>query len=355
MIKKLSDVRDEIDAIVARKDQRGELTGFQGLDKIYTVKQGSFTCFLAAPGHGKSELIFEICINQSLKYGKRHLIYSPETGSVAEIMLELAHKYLQKPVVNTSYFDYAASHKDVAAALDWVNHHFIIEDGDENANSFQQLTEDLLKEEKDSKIPIHTLMAEPYNELLHDMQGYGTRQDLYIEGFMSDVRRFSKKNNKHVFLSFHPGVQSMVTTKDKKYSYYPMPKAREAAGGQAALRKAMTWINLWRPPVNLKNEKGEHYKENEVIVVVEKAKPKGVSFRGQTSLFFDFKKNRYYEEIARDNYYAFQHEKIPAQVTTSYQAGDEFKVPNGFDVIPVEGSNLGFNTGKFDDLDELPF
>lgn len=340
MIKRLTDVQDQIEKIVKRTDQRGDVTGFQNLDKLYTVKQGSFTCFLGAPGHGKSEIIFEICINQSIKYGKRHLIYSPETGSVAEIMLELAHKYLMQPVYRTSYYDNSCDEKARATALDWVNHHFIIEDGDEDARSFAELSEDLLKEEKDSGMPIHTIMAEPYNEMKHDMVAFNGRQDLYIESFMSDVRRFTKKHNKHVFLSFHPGQQMMVTTPDKKFSYYPMPKAREAAGGQAALRKAMTWINIWRPSTKLLDEFGMPYQDNEVIVVIEKAKPKGVSFRGQTSLFFDFAKNRYYEEISRNRHYAFEHEKLNTKNHNNFI----MPVSKDFDLVevPFGGEDLLF-------------
>lgn len=308
MIKRLNDVRDQIEDICKKVDQRGELTGFSGLDKIFSVKQGTFSCFLAAPGHGKSEFIFELCMNQTLKFGKRHMIYSPETGSVAEIMLELGHKYCGKPLYQTSYYGDYCNEKERANALDWVSHNFIIQDGDQEAMSFSELCEELLKEERDTKMKIHTLMAEPYNELRHDgMTAFGSRQDLYIESFMSEVRRFSKKNNKHVFLSFHPGVQEQK--KFGKFSYYPMPTARQAAGGQAALRKAMTWINMWRPSTNLKDQWGEHYKDNQVVIAVEKAKPKGVSFRGETNLFFDWKKNRYFEKLNDIELFAFEHEK----------------------------------------------
>lgn len=309
MIKKLNDVRDQIEDICKKVDQRGHFTGFTNLDKIYTVKQGSFTCFLGAPGHGKSELIFEICMNQTAEFGKRHMIYSPETGSVAEIMLELGHKYCGKPLYKTSYYGEYCTEKERVDALEWVNHNFVIQDGDQDAMSFNELCESLLKEEKDSKIPIDTLMAEPFNEIKHDeMSKFGGRQDLYIESFMSDVRRFSKKNNKHVFLSFHPGVQEKVVK--KQFSYYPMPTARQASGGQAALRKAMTWINIWRPSTKLDHPDGRKYLENEVVIAVEKAKPKGVSFRGECSLFFDWKRNRYYERFNNNaECYAFEHSK----------------------------------------------
>jgi hypothetical protein len=71
----------------------------------------------------------------------------------------------------------------------------------------------------------------------------------------------------------------------------------------------MTWINMWRPPSGMLNESGMPYRDNEVLINIEKAKPKGVSTRGTISLFFDWKKNRYYEEGEYKDLYSFEHEK----------------------------------------------
>ncbi len=102
----------------------------------------------------------------------------------------------------------------------------------------------------------------------------------------------------------------------------------------------MTWINIWRPSKNAKDDYGQPYKENEVLLVVEKAKPKGVSFKGQTSLFFDFQKNRYYEDINFGQYYAFKHEEISKQILES----SSFAMP--------ESKIISINTIP---EDEIPF
>jgi hypothetical protein len=68
----------------------------------------------------------------------------------------------------------------------------------------------------------------------------------------------------------------------------------------------MTWINLWRPPIGMLDENGMPFEDNITLVHIEKAKPKGVAKKGQTKLFFDWKKNRYYEF---PKLYAFEHEK----------------------------------------------
>lgn len=305
MIKRIQQIQNELEALRETGLQRGDSTGFECLNSLYSIKQGSYTIFLAAPGHGKSEIEFELLINQSTKFGKRHLIYSPETGSVPEIIAELVHKVTLKPFFKTSA--YCADEKEYHAALNWIDHHFLIVDSDEQAYSIQELFEMVLQFEKENPgEKINCIMAEPYNELKHDMSKYQGRQDLYIEDLFGDVRRFTKKHNKHVFLSFHPAHQQKL--EENGIRFYPMPTAREAAGGQAALRKAMTWINMWRPPLGLSDENGP-FTDNEVIITIEKAKPKGVSVKGTCKLYFDWKRNRYYEKIRGQDFYAFHHEK----------------------------------------------
>ena len=319
MIKRIPQITNELEALRAKGLQRGDDTGFECLNALYSIKQGSYTIFLAAPGHGKSELEFELLINQSMKYGKRSLIYSPETGSVPEIVAELVHKYTYKPFYNKN--GYGVGDKEYFEALNWIDHHFLIVDSDEQSYSMLELFEMVKTFEKENPgEKIDCIMAEPYNELKHDMKEYNGRQDLYIEDLFGEVRRFCKKNNKHVFISFHPAHQQKLD--EHGIRYYPMPSAREAAGGQAALRKAMTWINMWRPPVGLVGENGP-YKENEVIITIEKAKPKGVSVKGTCTLYFDWKRNRYYEDKDGTPFYAFHHEKGQSVLMPS----EEFDIP----------------------------
>jgi len=299
MIKKYTHIKNSLDELREIGIPRGENTGFKKLDSLYSLKQGSFTFILAPPHHGKSEFCFELVINQAIKFGKKSLIYSPETGSVEDIYSELIHKLTGKPFYK-SISDHVDDRK-YYEAINYIDEYFSIVDGDERGYSFQDLT-DLVTDEK-------IIMSDPYNELIHDMTEFGTRQDLYIEKLCSDIRRYCKKNKKHCLQTLHPAHQQIVVEKSG-FRYYPMPMAREAAGGQALLRKAMTWINMWRPPSGMNDEHGQPYRDNEVLINIEKAKPKGVSTRGTISLFFDWKKNRYYEEGNFKDLYAFEHEKV---------------------------------------------
>ncbi len=303
-IRRLPELRENIESIVKNPVQRGHVTGFKCLDEIYTVKRGSYTVWHGAPAHGKSEIIFEVLMNHACD-GEIIAIYSPETGTPEEIMLELAHKYLQKQIVCHNPLNQVASEKEMYEALDWVNYHFLIIDDDDNGYSFQMICDEVEAWEKENKMKVSQIMAEPYNEIVHDMKEFNGRQDLYLEHFLTVVRRYCRTKKKHFHLSFHTGEQKLKH--EGKLSFYPMPKAREAAGGQAGLRKAMAWINIWRPAPGLKNDKGISYAGNEVLIQVEKAKPKYVCYRGICSLFFDTAKNRYYEKINDLNCYAYDH------------------------------------------------
>lgn len=304
MIKTIMDMMPAIEKLRNEGIIRGQNTGFKNLDSLYSIKLGTFTIVYSEPTHGKSEFIFEMVLNQAKKYGQRSLICSPETGSAEEVVSELVHKYSGKQMLKNSNF--ALADKEFYDVIAWLTEYFVFVDTDERAYSIENLFDYSKKWEKENKKKINIIVGEPYNELDHDMSKFGSRQDLYIENLMSYLRRSCKKENKHFFLSIHP-ASSIPVTKDN-ITYYPKPLPRQAAGGQALFRKAMTWITLWRPPANLVGETGSQYQSHEVQVFIDKAKPKGVANKGMCTLFFDWKRNRYYEVDVPFDYYAFEHE-----------------------------------------------
>lgn len=324
MIKRLNDVRQKLDVLRTSTNQRGSNTGFKSLDNLYSIKNGSYTFVLGSPTHGKSEFIFELLINQAHR-GFRSIIYSPETGSVEEIIAELVHKYTGKSAYLTN--QYHCDDKEFIEALTFIDWHFLVVDSEEKAYSITDIFNMVDKYEKENNgEKINYIMAEPYNEIRHDMTEFGARQDLYIEQFVGDVRRYCKKTGKHTFISLHPTSQQMKN--DNGFSYYPKPLPREAAGGQALFRKAMSWITIWRPPVGYPHDHGDHG-DNDLIVSIDKAKPKGVSTKGETMLFFDWQKNRYYEQINGVKMYAYEHENtLISDYVQPMQPSKMFNEPN---------------------------
>ena len=51
---------------------------------------------------------------------------------------------------------------------------------------------------------------------------------------------------------------------------------------------------IYRPPVWMNDASGQPFAENESHIYVQKSKPKGIGKTGMASIFWDWKKNRYW-------------------------------------------------------------
>lgn len=297
MILKATDIQKDLEFLMEHGNPKGNSTGFESLDELYSIKYGSYTIILAEPHSGKSEFGFELCINQAEKYGKKTLVYSPETGSVADIYAELIHKHTGRSIMQK--LPNALKESEIYSAIAYIDEMFSIIDSDNKGYSYN----DIMKLRTNEDL----IFVDPNNEVLHD---YIDRQDTYIESITADIRRFCKKNNVHMIITMHPAKQDVSIDKNTGKKYFDMPRARMAAGGQAWFRKAMGWINMWRPVAGVMDADDQPYKKNAVLIDIEKAKPKGIGNKGQTILYLDRDRNRYYEEDEFDSSrkYAFQYE-----------------------------------------------
>lgn len=289
---------------------KGEYVGFRSLENLMSIKLGATTYLMAQPTAGKTEFWFEILINLSEFYGWKHAIFSPESGNREEIIAELISKYCRKP-----FYDYEGRLTDDEKfrAIAWLDEHFFIIDPDDNditPDDFFAIVSDL---EKEYDIRVHTTTLDPYNELKNDLNGFGGRQDLYIETLLGMVRRNARVNRRHNCIITHCSDQVPIT--DSGVTFYPAPTARNYAGGQAWYRKGLQMIAMWRPPFGLCNSDGRPYEKNEVHIIIQKSKPKGVGEKGTAILFYDWKKNRYYENFEGMKF--FSEKKRPKEIQTA--------------------------------------
>jgi hypothetical protein len=331
MIKRLSDFQSDIMDFYQTGIQRGEYCGFESLDEYYTCKSGSMTFILASPHSGKTEFVLEILLNLSISKGQKHLIFTPETGDYKDIAGELISKFCKKPFFKSSA--YGCTEAEIYNAINFLDDKFFIVDTDENNFSFDDIISGCKAFESEKGMKINNIVFDPYNEVKHDMKDYGTRQDLYIEDATGKLRRFAKKENKHIFICMHPQEQAPITDSNG-VTYYPAPHPRQSAGGQSFFRKAMSFIVLWRPPQGVIDpQTNQPYADNELHVHIRKAKPKGSGKLGMCKLYFDWRTNRYYEDSNGYQYYAFDLQKKNTQgkETASVQPlirdiiGKEFK------------------------------
>lgn len=294
------ELQPTVDKLYKEGITKGKDLGFQCLSELYSIKPGATSYVMGSPTSGKTELWFEVLVNLSEFYGWKHVIYTPETGNKEEIIAELSSKFLCKPFYKN--FEGFMNDNEKYQALAWLNEHFWIIDPAEKDITVTEFYEVVDSVEKEYKVKINTTTIDPYNELKHDMKEANGRQDLYIETMLGLCRRNAVANNRHNCIITHCADQQPIT--ESGITYYPPPTARQYSGGQAWYRKGMGMIGVWRPPFGLCDREGRPYGANEVHVIVQKAKPKGIGNKGVAKMFFDVKRNRYYEEFEGNNYYA---------------------------------------------------
>lgn len=291
MFYRISDIQPRVDELFKNGIAKGAYMGFDCLKDYYSVKLGCTTYICGIPTVGKSSFWFEMLINLSEFYGWKHAIFTPETGNVEEVIAELCACYIQRPFFKT--YPNAMSEQEKYKALSWLNEHFFIADPKDEALSIEKFYSAIDDIEKKYEIKINTTTADPFNELTHDFSDHNNRQDLYIEHLLGLVRRNARTTGRHNCIITHVAQQQLV--KEGNVSYYPAPTARDYAGGQAWYRKGLGMIALWRPPLGLNDQDGRPYQDNEVHVIIQKAKPKGIGQKGVVKLFFNLNRSRYYE------------------------------------------------------------
>jgi hypothetical protein len=285
----INELQPTVDELYSNGIVRGKDIGFDCLRDLYTVKPACTTYIMGSPTSGKTEFWFEILLNLSEFYGWKHVIYTPETGTKEEIVAELCSKYIRKPFYK-NYSGYM-SESEKYSALAWLSQYFYIIDPADKDLTIVEFYDEVEALEKKEKIHIDTTTIDPYNELKNEFKD---RQDLYIESLLGLCRRNAMKHNRHNCIITHCADQKPMFTNG--ITWFPPPTAREYAGGQAWYRKGLAMIGAWRPPHQLSDDKGRPYEKNEVDIIIQKAKPKGIGEKGTAKLYFDWHKNRYYEK-----------------------------------------------------------
>ena len=298
-----------------QKDIRGKSIGWDWEMLPYTIKEGCTTYIGSAPASGKTELWFEILINLSCLHNWNHVVFSPETGSSAEIFAELCYKYIGKPYVQGQN---SMTNSEQIVAEMFINEHFIVIDPideDLTITKFYDLVDEI---EKKEGIKIHTTTIDPWNELTEEFLPSDLgREDKYLSRILGTVRKNARRTGRHNCVINHVRDQPMVSSKTiagTDISYFPMPSARDFAGGQVWFRKGLSVLIPWRPPYGLMDSDGVGAEKNEVHLKVAKSKPKGVSKNGVYKLYLDLDKYQFYMLDYKGNrIYANRTKKVPEQ------------------------------------------
>lgn len=280
--------------------------GLKSLDEIIGFKKG-FPIFIGgAPHSGKTEIGLEWLVNLSIERGFKWFCYLGEGGSVEQVFLELMHKYLGKPY---SF----ATEKEKFAAEGFVEQCFVIanDDLDFMIEGFYSAVE---QAETDLGIKFDGTFFDPFNDVEEDLAKFNGREDKFLAYALKQVRISSKKNKRLDFIVNHIADVKAIQDKDTGNFYMRAALPNEWAGGRTWWRRAFLMVLIYRPPTFLKDAEGKNFAENETHVYCQKAKPKGIAKLGRASVFWDWKKNRYYC-FDDNNNILYSNEKKATQIT----------------------------------------
>ena len=289
----LFDVRNEFNDVYENGYQRGEYIGWDCAKDKMTVKLGTTLYLYGAPFSGKSQFWNEVITNLSQFQGWKHAIMTPETGTPAEVFAELASMFIGKSFDG----DFKMSPEEKDMAIQFVEKHFLVIDPKDKGLSIDEVFDQVDAAEREYNVKIHTVTIDPWNELTSDFNSFGGREDKYLEYVLTKVRQNAQSRNRFVCVVNHVRDQQLKT--ENNQMYFDVPNPRSLAGGQVWFRKGLLMGCVYRP-VDIKgnplsDENGNPYDKNETHVYIQKAKPKGTSKIGMFRLYYDWKKNKYYE------------------------------------------------------------
>ena len=247
--------------------------GLASLDEIVGLKKG-FPVFIGgAPHAGKTEFGMEILLNLSITKKYKWFCYLGEGGTIENIFLDLLHKYLGKP------YSWATEPEKIGAEY-FINEHFVIanDDLDYMING----------------ITFDGTFFDPFNDIEEELIKFNGREDKFLAYALKQVRISSKKNKRLDFVINHIADIKAIQDKESGEFYMRAALPNEWSGGRTWWRRAFLMLLVYRPPVFLKDANGQPYKDNETHIYCQKAKPKGIAKIGRKSIYWDWKRNRFY-------------------------------------------------------------
>jgi len=234
----VSDVSDRIDRLYEHGWERGVSTGWEEIDRLYTVRPGEFTVVTGIPNSGKSNWVDALLVNLAQAHGWRFAVFSPENQPLEDHMARMCEKWAGAPFAEgpTPRMD----RESLRRSKEWVRDHFtwILPDDD------SEWTVETVLDRARALVfrkGIRGLVIDPWNELEHATPN-GMTETVYTGQVLKHIRQFARRNGVHVWVVAHP--QKLY--RDKESGSYPVPSLYDISGSANWRNKADCGIVVWR-------------------------------------------------------------------------------------------------------------
>lgn len=269
---------------------RGVSTGWNDIDRFYTVRPGEWTLVTGIPGHGKSEFLDALTINLADRHGWRFGIFSPENQPFSLHLSKLAEKYAGKPFNPGPSERMTRTEFDMAAT--WLDRHytFILPELP-NIDVILNVAKSLVLRKG-----IRGLVIDPWNEIEHG-RIQGQTETEYISIALSRIRQFARSHGVHVWLVAHPA--KLFKEANGKY---PVPTPYDVSGSAHWRNKADNCIAVWR----------DHAEDTKIVEIhVQKVRHKITGQIGKVALSYDKVTGRYFDSSGSAAPIARTRKKMP--------------------------------------------
>ena len=253
---------------------RGESTGWEGLDELYTVLPGQWTVITGMPGSGKSEWLDAMLVNLAeANPNWEFAMYSPENYPPELHQVKLLEKAERKPFglgpTERMTFD------EVCVGSAWVHEHFFWLEPD--LKTPDELIETGLSVRSEGRRL--GIVLDPWNTLDHK-RGNMSETD-YVSFILTEVTKLARSANAHIWLVVHPA--KLYKNRD---GTRPVPTPYDISGSAHWYNKADNIITVHR-------DQAAH--SQEVEIHVQKVRFKNVGRVGLCTLRYDKVTGRYFE------------------------------------------------------------
>jgi len=234
---------DEFQNLYEQGKPRGVSTGFDSVDKLFTLQTGYLNVVTGYPGDGKSAFIDQVIVNVAKNYGWKTCFCSFEKPPTLH-SVQIAQCLVGKPFFEGQNQRMTQEEKDFAQS--WINDHILFQDYQDGG---LPTIESILEKGASAvmRYGIRILVIDPYNFIHTDHKGLETDA---VSDMLTKVQLFAKQHDVAVFFVAHPtkpaerGKKTIVTGVDIAKS---MAWFSKADMGLTVFRgDSSVTVNVWK-------------------------------------------------------------------------------------------------------------
>ncbi len=264
----------DIDDLYNNGLSRGDTTGHNTFDKLFSFTTSQLTVITGVPTHGKSNWLEHVCVklasNDNWKFG----VFSPEHYPLQLHFSVLAEKFIGKTFRDVSIYE-RMSKEELSQAKSFISKsfHWIRPDGDIfTIDAILKSAAGLVK-----RHGIKGLILDPYNKIHAPFGSQSETQ--YINDFLTKLTIFKQKYDIHIFLVAHPRKMSK-----QENGLYDVPTLYDIAGSANFYNQVDNGITVYR-----------NFETGNSHVYVQKVKFRHIGEIGEAVFKYNLQNGRYNE------------------------------------------------------------